>query len=130
MSPLHNQCVSSTDIIFSHWWIPSPYFYADSVREFFSTLEDWRKGYRELHFSIIGWADIISIETIAATFGLPSSAPLEDRFALQSRPVFPRIACILAPRGTHFHSVITRLEMPHILWILCIKVHMVTMGTQ
>ena len=33
---------------------PPPYFYAASVREFFSTLEDWRGGYRELHFSIRG----------------------------------------------------------------------------
>ena len=31
-----------------------PNFYAASVREFFSTLEDWRGEYRELHFSIRG----------------------------------------------------------------------------
>ena len=54
---------------------PSPYFYVSSVREFFSTLEDWRVGYREPHFSIRERADIISIETIAAAFGLPSCTP-------------------------------------------------------
>ena len=59
---------------------PPPYFYVVSVREFFSTLQDLRGGYRELHFSISGRANIISIETIAATFGLPSSAPPKARF--------------------------------------------------
>ncbi|RVW46390.1 hypothetical protein CK203_081771 [Vitis vinifera] len=72
---------------------PPPYFYAASVREFFSTLEDWR-----------------------GAFGLPSSAPPEARFAPQSRPAFPRIARILAPQGTRCRSAITRLEMPQILW--------------
>ncbi|KAL6325931.1 hypothetical protein AAG906_038422 [Vitis piasezkii] len=40
----------------------------------FSRLE---REYRELHFSIRGRADIISTNTIATTFGLPSSAPPE-----------------------------------------------------
>ena len=97
---------------------PPPYFYAASVREFFSTLEDWRGGYRELHFSIRGRADIISSDTIATAFGLPSSAPPEARFAPQSRPAFPRIARILAPQGTRCRSAITRLEMPQILWFV------------
>ncbi|RVW32850.1 hypothetical protein CK203_107188 [Vitis vinifera] len=88
------------------------------VREFFSTLEDWRGGYRELHFSIRGRADIISSDTIATAFGLPSSAPPEARFAPQSRPAFPRIARILAPQGTRCRSAITRLEMPQILWFV------------
>ena len=97
---------------------PPPYFYAASVREFFSTLEDWRGGYRELHFSIRGRADIISSDTIATAFGLPSSAPPEARFAPQSRPAFPRIARILAPQGTRCRSAITRLKMPQILWFV------------
>ena len=54
---------------------PPPYFYAASLREFFSTLEDWRGGYRELYFSIRGRASIISTETIFAAFALPLSAP-------------------------------------------------------
>ncbi|RVW99109.1 hypothetical protein CK203_019066 [Vitis vinifera] len=95
-----------------------PYFYAASVREFFSTLEDWRGGYRELHFSIRGQADIISSDTIVTAFGLPSSAPPEARFAPQSRPAFPRIARILAPQGTRCRSAITRLEMSQILWFV------------
>ncbi|KAL6340507.1 hypothetical protein AAG906_006172 [Vitis piasezkii] len=63
-------------------------------------------------------SDIISSDTIATAFGLPSSAPPEARFAPQSRPAFPRIARILAPRGTHCRSAITRLEMPQILWFV------------
>ena len=91
---------------------PPPYFYAASLREFFSTLEDWRGGYRELHFSIRGRADIISTKTIVAAFGLPLSTPPEARFAPQSQLDFLLIAHILAPRGTRCHSTFTRLEMP------------------
>uniref|UniRef100_F6HCR8 Uncharacterized protein n=1 Tax=Vitis vinifera TaxID=29760 RepID=F6HCR8_VITVI len=97
---------------------PPPYFYAASLREFFSTLEDWREGYRELHFSIRGRADIISTETIAAAFGLPLSAPPKAQFAPQSRPAFLWIARILTPRGTRCRSAFTRFEMPQILWFV------------
>nr|CAN80848.1 hypothetical protein VITISV_015602 [Vitis vinifera] len=48
-------------------------------------MHDWRGGYRELHFSISGRANIISIETIAATFGLPSSAPPKARFVKEKQ---------------------------------------------
>ncbi|RVW25630.1 hypothetical protein CK203_104947 [Vitis vinifera] len=95
---------------------PPQYFYVANVREFFSTLKDWRRGYRKLHFSIRRRADIISTETIVAAFGLPSFTHPEAQFAPQSRPVFFRIARILAPWGTHYRSAITRLEMPHTLW--------------
>ncbi|RVW89454.1 hypothetical protein CK203_046823 [Vitis vinifera] len=74
------------------------------------------RGYQELHFSVRGRDDIISSDTIATAFGLPSSAPSEARFAPQSRPAFPRIARILAPQGTRCRSAITRLKMPQILW--------------
>nr|CAN60241.1 hypothetical protein VITISV_018141 [Vitis vinifera] len=97
---------------------PPQYFYVANVREFFSTLKDWRRGYRKLHFSIRRRADIISTETIVAAFGLPSFTHPEAQFAPQSRPVFFRIARILAPWGTHYRSAITRLEMPHTLWFV------------
>ena len=97
---------------------PPPYFYVASVREFFSTLKDWKGWYRKLHFSIRWRADIISTETIVAAFGLPLSAHPEAQFALQSRPIFSRIARILAPRGTHCRSAITLLEIPQILWFV------------
>ena len=54
---------------------PPPYCYVANLRECFSTLEDWRGGYRELYFSIRGRASIISTETIFAAFALPLSAP-------------------------------------------------------
>ena len=60
---------------------PSPYFYAASVREFFSTLEDWRGGYQELNFYIRERANILSTETIVIAFSLPSSTPPKARFA-------------------------------------------------
>lgn len=97
---------------------PPQYFYVANVREFFSTLKDWKRGYRKLHFSIRRRADIISTETIVAAFGLPSFTHPEAQFAPQSRPVFFRIARILAPWGTHYRSAITRLEMPHTLWFV------------
>ena len=61
-----------------------PYFYVASVREFFSILKNWRWGYRELRFSIRGWADIISTENIVVAFGLPSSTHPKAQFAPQS----------------------------------------------
>ena len=97
---------------------PPQYFYVANVREFFSTLKDWRRGYRKLHFSIRRRADIISTETIVAAFGLPSFTHPEAQFAPQSRPVFFRIARILAPWGTRCRSAITHLEMPHIVWFV------------
>ena len=61
-----------------------PYFCVASVRESFSTLENWKEGYQELHFSIRGRADIFSTKTIVTAFGLSSSASPEAQFAPQS----------------------------------------------
>ncbi|KAL6315160.1 hypothetical protein AAG906_037392 [Vitis piasezkii] len=58
------------------------------VKKFFSALKDWRRGYRELHFSIRGRADIISTETIVSAFGLPSMLFLKPNLHLNHNRFF------------------------------------------
>ncbi|KAL6313186.1 hypothetical protein AAG906_016775 [Vitis piasezkii] len=84
---------------------PLPYFYTPSVREFISTLEDWRGGYREFHFSIRGQADIISIDTIATAFAFPRI----------TRVLAPRVLVVVQP------SLALRCHRSYGLWIKSLR---------